>query len=253
MIAFQFGVITISVYGLLLLCAIFGAVIWSALRVKCSGHEAGLAVDTVLLAVTLGLVGSRLAYILFLPPSISALYDTNWFYQHPFDMQAGPFAIWTGGLETSGAIIGVGAALWWTGRRFDGSLTCWRDLMLPGVLLVTILLPWGAALNGDLMGPPTTLFIGMPSSALDALTGTTASYHPLPVYVSLIAFLLLVLFLLNQLSSDWLFRLLMGTWFVIEFFRLDVFRIGGLVTPLQLITVSALVLSVAPGIGKKPH
>ncbi len=253
MIAFHVGPIAVSVYGLLLLVSLLGAGAWSAYRMDRAGYDAGLAVDTVLLAATLGLIGARLTYIFFLPPSINSFYDKSWFFQHPLDMQAGPLAIWTGGLETSGALIGAGVALWWNARRFDGELSHWFELLLPGLLLFAILLPWGSALNGDLMGPATQSFHGMPSASLDTLTGRIANYHPLPVYVSLAALLLLILFLLNRLSYDWVFVLLMGTWLVVEVFRLDVYRVGGLVTPLQLVTVLALILTVAFRIGKNPH
>lgn len=176
----EIGAVTLGYFGLILTAAaalgVAVALWWARGRVA-----PGTVVDAAAWMLVGGVLGGRLFFVLNPPPSVAQFYDRRWFLSHVLDFQAGPLAVWSGGLGTAGAMAGALAAaliLAWR-RRLDA--WAWADALAPGVLAALVVLPWANLATGQLLGPPTRLPWGVGA----------ASQHPTPAYVSLWAALVL--------------------------------------------------------------
>jgi phosphatidylglycerol:prolipoprotein diacylglycerol transferase len=157
------------------------------------------------------IVLARLFYILNPPPSVSFLYSRTWYLSHPFDLQIGPLAVWSGGLDSAGALIGAvfGSVLVLRRRGLDFWL--WGDILTPGMLVVLTMAPWGNLLSGQMLGAPTNLPWGVATQYPLFMKGTTQLYpenthfHPVPAYISIVAsvMLLVVLVLQSRITIQW--------------------------------------------------
>jgi phosphatidylglycerol:prolipoprotein diacylglycerol transferase len=240
----------ISPFGLVVLAAVgigLGISAWLAAR---QGRDAGILLDLAVWALAGAIVAGRLFYIWNPPPSVAVFYDRRWFLTHVFDLQVGPLAVWNGGFGRAGLLVGgsVGAAL--TLRRGDHDLWAWADVLTPGTLVMLAILPWANLVNGQLLGPPTSLPWGVPVpegvnlTVVQGVVSEGARLHPTPAYASLWAVIVLAVALLIRKRGGWFgpgwqFVVAAGLYlaglFWLDFLRLDVSRgILGL-TGLQLI------------------
>jgi phosphatidylglycerol---prolipoprotein diacylglyceryl transferase len=205
-----------------------------------------VVVDVLMWGLVFGVILGRIFYVWNPPPSVADFYDRTWFLAHPFDLQIGPLAVWSGGLGRAGALlgglIGAGYVLWRHG--VDGWL--WADILAPGTLLGLTIAPIATLINQQMYGPPTSLpWAAVIQNPILPYT-SMMRFHPTPGYVSLWAFLCLAALLWierkHQLSKGELGLVAVMIYtvglFVADFVRLNVnYGLLGL-TGIQWFTLS---------------
>jgi phosphatidylglycerol:prolipoprotein diacylglycerol transferase len=259
----QIGLVTLSFFGLILITAM--AVGWYVAQheAKRRGQDAGLVVDVLTWGLILGVVVGRLFYILNPPPSVAVIYDRRWYLLHPFDLQVGPLAIWSGGLGMAGVLVGAVLGAVFVLRRRRADLRLWADILVKGLLAGLVVAPFANLVNEQMIGPPTTLPWGMtiqrrlpPYDDL-ALYPPDTRFHPTPAYLSLWALATLVI--IWWVERRWAARLRTGDLFLLataiyasglfaaDFLRVDMSRsllglTGMQVLALLIVIAAAIVL-----------
>jgi len=202
--AIDLGTITISTFALLIVLALGvggGITLWRA------RHEE-VAVDTILQmaiwAIVLGVIFGRLFYVLNPPPSVAAYYDRVWYGQHLLDLQVGPLAFWSGGLDNGGIAVGGLLALGWIMWRRKLDIDRWAKWLIVGLLSGLAISPLGNFLSGRMFGPPTSLPWGVAIAERTAPYNDVTQYpastrfQPTPIYFVLLALLTLAIVLLVE-------------------------------------------------------
>lgn len=187
----RLGVLTVSYFGLILLLAVLVAVAISWREAHRRGQMPHVLLGVLTWALVLGVVVGRLVYVLAPPPSVAQVYSRSWYFSHLLDLQLGPFAIWSGGLNRGGIALGAALGALISLRRQGCSLRAWADILTPGLLAGLVIAPWANVVNEQLFGPPTVLPWGMALARRVAPYNDLALYppgtrfHPTPAYVSL--------------------------------------------------------------------
>jgi phosphatidylglycerol:prolipoprotein diacylglycerol transferase len=190
----ELGSLTIGTFGLIVVLAAITGTLVARWQAKRRGLEPGVIGGFLPLMVIGGLVGARLFYICNPPPSVQATYSRGWYLAHPFDLQIGPLAVWSGGLGMAGALfggcLGMIVGLW----RQQQRVTQWAVTLVQGLMAALVISPWANVALQQLYGPPTALPWGMPVNAPVAPfehvpPGTR--FHPTPAYLSLWALVVL--------------------------------------------------------------
>lgn len=191
----QLGVVTASYFGLIVLIGLAAAVVVAAREARRQGEDPGELLRLAIWAGAGALIVGRLLFVLNPPPSVALLYSPGWYLRHPLDLQAGPLAVWNGGLSRAGIILGAGLAVFVALRRRRLKVTIWADILAPALLAAFIVMPWANVANEQLLGPPTGLPWGMaierrvpPYADLD-LYPLSTRFHPTPAYLSFWALL----------------------------------------------------------------
>ncbi len=247
------GPLTLGYFALIVLAALVAGGAIGAARAKQVGEDPSLLLDLGIGALLGGLIIARLFFVLNPPPSVAAYYDRAWFLSHPFDLQAGPLAVWSGGLSGAGALLGGGLACALILRRRGVDRRRWADLLLPGILVGLAIAPWGNIITGQLYGPPTTLPWGMVVEQPLPPYPAGTHFHPTPAYLSLWALLCLGLVtVVGGRYAGWLhpgdrFLISLGAYslglFAFDFLRLDVTRLLGL-TEMQWVALALLIAAL---------
>lgn len=187
----QLGPVTLSFFGLILVAALGAGGFLTYRRARKEGEDAEIVIDLLTWGLILGVVVARLFYVFNPPPSVAELYDRRWYLTHPFDLQVGPFAIWSGGLGMAGALVGGALGVVKVLRQRGADLWRWADLVVAGALPGMSIAAWANVVNQQMYGPPTALPWGI---SIDVVVppyddpfayppGTR--YHPTPVYLSM--------------------------------------------------------------------
>jgi phosphatidylglycerol:prolipoprotein diacylglycerol transferase len=180
-------------------------------------------------------LGARVFHILAPPESmIMRGLTTRYYLTHMHDA----FAIWKGGLDRFGAVAGGALALYIFSRFKKKSFHAWFDTAAPGACLVQSISSWGLYFNQELYGRPTRVPWAIEINPGHRLSGyqEIALYHPLFLYYSLWSLISLAVLLgverirkvpLPQGAVFYGYLFLFGIGqFGLEFFKLDVSRIG---------------------------
>ncbi len=136
-IAFSIGSFEVRWYGIIIVCGIILAFLYTNYRAKHEGVSFDDLLDYAIFTVLSGVVGARLYYVL----TSSREYTFGEI-----------FAVWNGGLAIYGGIIGGAAALFVV--SFVKKIK-WQkvfDMVGPGVMLGQIVGRWGNFFNGEAFG-----------------------------------------------------------------------------------------------------
>ena len=132
-----FGVI--SVYGLLIACAMAVSVFLCAKREKELALPKDTAYDLALWVIPAGVVGARLYYVAF---------QWNMYRQNPLSI----LYVWEGGLAIYGGVIGGALAVLTYSRIRKVSFGKLADMIAPGLILSQAIGRWGNYFNGEAYG-----------------------------------------------------------------------------------------------------
>ena len=245
-VAFSLGPLSVHWYGIAYVAAIsFG--LWVILRYAPSR---GISRDQVwsiaTWAIPVGLIGGRLYYVV--------QNDAGSYVTHPGRV----FEVWHGGMAFFGAIFAVPVviAAFWIVRRWP--LLPMLDIAALFALVGQPIGRLGNVVNGDIVGPATSLPWGFrytnPSSFAPS---TTAAYHPAAVY-EILANLVLIAVLYpnrNRLPQGGMAAAYLAgyslTQLVVFFWRSQPVVAFGLqqaqITAIVVLTVEAALLAVLYG------
>lgn len=162
---FDIGPLPVTYYAVIVLAALLIAGIISAWWASRLGYPAELGYQLAAWGLLGGLLGGRVAFVLLPPPSVASVLSLDWYLRHPFDLQLGPLALWSGGLDAAGALLGAGLALGLLLWRLRIAPRLWPRLLLPGLIALLLIAPWGNLVNRNLLGPA----LNWPGALPDAL------------------------------------------------------------------------------------
>lgn len=251
------GSIQIRYYGLIIVFAMLVAA-WVAARLaKRDGRDPEHVWGALTWAIIPGIIFARLFFVLFPPISLTAgcytavttdvCRDASWFFQNITNWQQGPLAIWSGGLNIFGAVLGglLGAYIYI--KRNKLALGPWLDIAAVALPLGQAIGRWANYINQELYGQPTSLPWGITIDSAHRVApyGSTVNYpvattlfHPLFLYESLWSFLafivLLNLFIRNRKrlfpGDIFLFYVVQYTFirFLLEFLKVEVTVVAGI-------------------------
>ncbi len=262
--AIEFGVVRLGFFGLIALIGLIAGSIVSYRLVRQHGEDVDALWDMLTFGLLGALVGGRLFYVLNPPPSVAIYYDRQWYLTHLLDLQAGPLAIWNGGLDAAGLWTGAAVAVMLVAWRQRLNVRGWGDLLAPGVLTLLTIAGWANVVNEQLFGPPTTLPWGIPIERRVPPYDDLAAYppqvrfHPTPAYLALWAlFVLGVLWIISgryrgclQAGDRGLLALLlyMPGLFAADFLRVDVNPVIGGLTAMQVVAAFILLAGMVAAI-----
>jgi phosphatidylglycerol---prolipoprotein diacylglyceryl transferase len=222
--------LTFSYYGLLIVFASLLAIWITSKRAKKYQQPATFVWDLGLLMLIFAILGARLWYAAFPPPSAQSIgIDANFYRSSPLDF----LAFWQGGFAMPGAFIGGAIGFLLIILRKKGDINTWLRIIAPVIPMLVGIIIWGNFINQQNYGLPTNVpwaILIDPAFRLPGY-GQLERYHPLFLYQSLWSFLVLLLVVLfdkkkpaaNPLPSlFWLMltALSLGL-FGLEFLRLD--------------------------------
>lgn len=229
----RIGPVSVFSYGLMLVLAVISVLILVRMEVKRKGFEAGLSYELLFYFVVSGIVGGRLLYVVL-----------NWAeFSHDiskvFAMGKGGFAFF------GGLLVGILVLLVFAKARKlpIGSLL---DILAPGLALGEAIARIGCFLNGCCYGYPTSSFLGIEFPRVFG-----GPRHPTQLYqffVCLSIFVVLMC-LRKKIKTPgnlfWLYVLLYSVGrFVVEFFRDETQKIGGLTYSQVIVVTSFLAASL---------
>jgi phosphatidylglycerol---prolipoprotein diacylglyceryl transferase len=249
----QIGPILLTFFGLILLTALVAGGYFAQVRARRHRQDMDIVIDVLVWGLVLGVIFGRVLYIWDPPPSIAQIYDRRWFLAHPFDLQMGPLAVWSGGLSVAGVLFGslLGAFLVLSRRRIDRWL--WADILAPAALMGLSIAPFANLVNQQMYGPPAVLPWAVHIQNPIPPFTTAERFHPTPAYLALWAAssLIVILWLEHrdvlrkgQLALVSVLLYAPGL-FIADFLRLDMHRgLLGL-TSMQLLALVLLAVSGA--------
>ncbi len=219
--AISFGNLEIKWYGLIIVCGMIAAVVYTYLHARRHGLIFDDIIDIALAAIIPGVIGARLYYVFFdwlsAPEKYKSFYDV--------------VAIWEGGLAIYGGLIfgvlGAVIALKIKKIRIPMMLDC----AFPGILLAQSMGRWGNFFNMEAYGAKTTWFCRMRLSSESGLVFTEV--HPTFLYESiwnLIGFVILTLIFKKRKFDGQIFLMAVSWYgfgrFFIEGLRQDSLWLG---------------------------
>ncbi len=219
--AISFGSLEIKWYGLIIVCGMIAAVVYTYLHARRHGLIFDDIIDIALAAIIPGVIGARLYYVFFdwlsAPEKYKSFYDI--------------VAIWEGGLAIYGGLIfgvlGAVIALKIKKIRIPMMLDC----AFPGILLAQSMGRWGNFFNMEAYGAETSWFCRMRLSSESGLLSTEV--HPTFLYESiwnLIGFIVLTLIFKKRKFDGQIFLMAVSWYglgrFFIEGLRQDSLWLG---------------------------
>lgn len=170
-------------YGLIIVTGIFMAAVVTAQMARRDKKNPQYVWDGLLWVIFFALIGARLWHVLF--PSISAERDTAWYFSHIFDLQNGPFAIWSGGMSIFGGALGGGLGIIIYAYRQKQDILSWMDIGSTALPVGQAIGRWGNYVNQELYGKPTHLPWGIHIDNPPAPYTSKTRFHPLFLYESI--------------------------------------------------------------------
>ena len=199
-----FGRVQVRYYGIIIVAAMLVAA-WVAARLaKREKRDPDHVWSALTWAIIPAIIGARLAFVLLPPQSlVSQGMDTAWFIQNFFNLENGAIAIWSGGLNIFGAVLGgfLGAYIYM--RRNKLELGPWLDITAVALPVGQAIGRWANFVNQELYGIPTNLPWGITINSAHRVEPykslvdypVTQGFHPLFLYESLWSLLAFIVLL----------------------------------------------------------
>ena len=187
-VAFSIGSFEIAWYALIITLGMVCAIFYAITQVKKIGISADEMLDFAIITIPIGIIGTRLYYVLSKLEEFDSFYDV-------INIRNGGLAIY-GGL-ISGAIT-VFVICYVKKIKF----LAFADCAMPGIMLAQAIGRWGNFMNGEAFGGETEIFCRMGIN--NVLTGYRTVYvHPTFLYESLwnVVGFLLIFFLLRRFKQ----------------------------------------------------
>ncbi len=187
-VAFTIGSFEIAWYALIITLGMVCAIFYAITQVKKIGISADEMLDFAIITIPIGIIGTRLYYVLSKPEEFDSFYDV-------INIRNGGLAIY-GGL-IAGAIT-VFAICYVKKIKF----LAFADCAMPGIMLAQAIGRWGNFMNGEAFGSETEIFCRMGIN--NVLTGyRTIFVHPTFLYESLwnVLGFLLIFFLIRRIKQ----------------------------------------------------
>jgi phosphatidylglycerol:prolipoprotein diacylglycerol transferase len=147
--AFSLGPIHVHWYSIFMVVSIGLGLLYLMREGERRGYDVEALSDVALWAIVGGVVGARLAFVIFNVP--------GWFVADPLQI----LRIWDGGLSWHGAVGGGAAAAWLALRNRPGPrVEELLDLAVPGISIGIILVRIGNIFNHEVLGRATLYFPG---------------------------------------------------------------------------------------------
>jgi phosphatidylglycerol:prolipoprotein diacylglycerol transferase len=229
-IGIQIGLLTFSYYGMLIVFASLLAVGITAKRAKKYQQPATFLWDLALLTLIFAILGARLWYTAFPPPSAQSIgIDAGFYRNSPLDF----LAFWQGGFAMPGAFLGGAIGFFVVILRKKADLNTWLRIIAPAIPLLVGIIVWGNFINQQNYGVPTNLPWAIGIDPAFRLPGYAQvdRYHPLFLYQSLWSLLVFLLFLqlekirpgaVAKPSSFWMMLSALSVGLLVfEYLRLD--------------------------------
>lgn len=133
--------------------------------------------DRLLIYVLIAtVIGARLGHVFF--------YEPSFYLRHPALIPQ----IWTGGLASHGAAIGIIIAMWLYARKTPGVTFLWvADRVVPGVAIGGMFIRIGNFFNSEIIGVPTHVPWAVVFTRVDMVPR-----HPSMLYESILCLLVLI-------------------------------------------------------------
>jgi phosphatidylglycerol:prolipoprotein diacylglycerol transferase len=225
-------------YGILIVTGVLLGAFYASWRAKRDGEDPDHVWNGLILAIILGIIGSRIYHVFSEPEG--GMVGWTYYREHPIEV----LYIWQGGMGIYGAIVGgvLGVVVYAWRRRLHPLR--WLDYGAPGLALGQAIGRWGNFINQELYGPPTDASWGLlidpqyriaPYNDLTTYPPDTL-FHPTFLYESVWCLLLFIALALiahrlkdRMLEGDVLLGYFVGYplgRFFIEYFRPDAWMIG---------------------------
>ena len=166
----------VRTYALIILVGIIICTIWTSRRLTRRGGEPGVAIDFLIWAVVLGLIGARLYHVFTHPED----------YFYPGANLWNVFFIWEGGNAIFGSLIGGAIGVFIASKQTGVRFLSFADAVAPGLLLAQAIGRLGNYVNHELYGLPTNLPWGLQIESTNAAfpTGLPSGtlFQPLFLY-----------------------------------------------------------------------
>ncbi len=137
----SFGSIEIRWYAFLIIVGALIAYYFSGQDLKKAGYQNDVVDDLFVGALTCGVIGARIWYVLFS--------DLSYYLQDPIRI----IQIWNGGLAIQGGVVGGVIFCYFYAKKHNYSTLHIVDLVLPNVLWGQAIGRWGNFVNGECYGP----------------------------------------------------------------------------------------------------
>lgn len=172
---FSIGPLEIHAYALCILLGIAAAIAVTTRRWRNRGQDPDFVMDAALLAVPLGIIGSRLYHVVFTDPA--------YYFGSAQGLREIP-QLWLGGLGIMGGVAFGALGVWLLCRARRTSCALFADCLAPSLLIAQGIGRWGNWFNQELYGRPTTAPWGLEiDPALSGFPPGTL-FHPTFLYES---------------------------------------------------------------------
>ncbi len=187
----------IRYYGIIIVTAMLIAAFLAARLAKRDKQDPDHIWGALTWAIIPAIIFARLFYVLAPPQSAVAQGLTTAWYFSPdniFNFTNGPLAIWAGGLNIFGAVVGGGLGAYLYMRRNKLNMPYWMDIAGITLPLGQSIGRWANYINQELYGTVTTLPWGLnipsdkrvdPYRSLVDYPLDTTRFHPIFLYESL--------------------------------------------------------------------
>jgi phosphatidylglycerol:prolipoprotein diacylglycerol transferase len=193
----QIGLLNFSYYGLVIVLATILSIILAHRRITIRNLDAHLLWPLAIVILVTSIVGARLWYTTFPPPSAIRLGLTAEFYRNSIlDF----FAFWQGGFAMPGAILGAVVGFLIFSWRNKLSIKKWLRAMIIVIPFAASIILWGNFLTYQNYGLPAAVPWAIQIAPPYRMPGYTSlpTYHPLFLYQSLWALITISIVILYE-------------------------------------------------------